>query len=195
MIFNNRGALTLDFIFALVLVSGLSGLLLALSLTLVMVEASQYIAFATSRVYFGAHLDQEKQAELAKAKFETLKGLKVFKTLFSNGWFELRDNPQRDFREEYAAPTDPPGANTFVGVKLVFVAKMLDFRLPFFGGTGGDGEGFKANITSFLGREPTWDECMKFEAERFDRIRKLPGASWGGLGKLEPSAVRTDNGC
>ncbi|MEQ1875538.1 MAG: hypothetical protein ABL958_02765 [Bdellovibrionia bacterium] len=193
MVGNNRGGLTLDFIFALVLVTGLSGLLLAIGLTLAMVEASQYIAFATSRVYFGGHADPETQAALAEAKFIKLTSIKSFKTLFSNGWFELKDNPQRDFRSEY--PDTPEAGNTFVGARLLFNAKMLDFRIPFFGSTGGDGKGFKANITSFLGREPTFQECMQFMEGRIERIKNLSGANWSELGSAQDWVISTDNGC
>jgi len=196
MVTNNRGGLTLDFIFALVLVTGLSSVLLAIGLTLAMVEVSQYIAFATSRVYFGAHVDRETQEDIANAKFTKLMEIKAFKTLLgqkSGGWFKLENVPQRDYRGEY--PDTVEAQNTFVGVKLKFTATMLDFQVPFFGSTGGDGKGFTAFVTSFLGREPTFQECMSFMEERRNRIKSLSGTNWADLGDTNNWPFFPDNGC
>src|SRR5688500_13725644 len=137
---NNRGALTLDFIFAITLVTGLAGILMALSLTLSVVEIVQYAAFASSRAYFASHKNMDKQAEQAKAKFDQLKANKALALVFKGDWFEITYVPGHDFRSEYANPIE---ISTFVGTRVVFSAKMLKFNVPFFGATGEDENGFK----------------------------------------------------
>jgi hypothetical protein len=194
---NNRGALTLDFIFAIVLVTSLAGVLMSLSLTLVVVEGLQYMAFATSRAYFGGHLNIDKQAELSKAKFEQLKANKGLRLINNSSWFVVKLLPEHDFRSEYpdelaAFPFND--SNTFVGTKIAFEAKVLDFRVPLFGKTASDGQAFKANINSFLGREPSFQECIEFVGSRWDEIKKLEGGRFSGV----PSgayAIQSDNGC
>lgn len=188
---NERGALTLDFIFAIVLVTGISGIFMALSLSFVVVELSQYIAFASSRVYFGAHLSEPRQAELAEQKFKELKESRSFRSLFRSGWFDLTKVQQYDFRDEYS---DQKDRSTFVGVRLVFDAKALEFNVPFFGSTAPEGQSFKANINSFLGREPSFEECMEFVRLRYQNIIRLD-SRYSSAGRPEDYAVHTDNGC
>jgi hypothetical protein len=191
---NNRGALTLDFIFAIVLVTGLSGILLALSLTLAVVESAQYVAFASSRAYFATHLNEQKQAEQAKAKFEQLKANKAFRLVFNAEWFGVKYVDGHDFRSEY---DNEEAVSTFVGTRLLFNAEMLKFDIPFFGSTAEDGQGFKANINSYLGREPTWQECMDYVEQRFKQIQALDPSRWANIPSVDDNSyiVHADNGC
>lgn len=52
---------------------------------------------------------------------------------------------------------------------------MLDFNVPFLGRTSdGDEESFSAKVTSFLIREPSYQECHEFFGEqRMDAILNL----------------------
>ncbi len=57
---KSAGFITIDFIFALITVFGLSTLLFALTFTLSVVEIVQYITFSSARSFYAAHLNKEK---------------------------------------------------------------------------------------------------------------------------------------
>ena len=53
MIRNQRGFITIDFLFSLVLVLGFSALLFIMTFTLLVAEVTQYITYAAARNYPG----------------------------------------------------------------------------------------------------------------------------------------------
>jgi hypothetical protein len=186
---NNRGSMSMDFIFALVLVVGFTAIFGAMALTLSAVESIQYIAFSTSRVYNAAHLSQEKQNELAETKFAQLRESQGLKQFLNNNWFDLKLRVG-NFSEEYQK-VDP--RDNLEGIVIDVTAKLLEIRIPFFGQTTSEEDGFQARVTSFLGREPTSEECARFNSERWQVIQDLiPNAD------RAPSDAYTalmDNGC
>jgi len=199
---NNRGTLTLDFIFGLVLVGAFSGILMALTLTMVITEVAQYISFAAARNYFAAHVDQTRQQEMAKAKFEQLMDTRGIRQYFRNGWFNLKLEAEAggvgvgNFQEIYETQ-DQSGRDVFVGVRLQFNAPVLDFEIPFYGSTSGDdnNKGFRTHINSFLGREPTMAECRLFVEQRFSNIQRVTGFQGFGGDYNKVYAPIMDNGC
>jgi hypothetical protein len=189
---NNKGILTIDFLFAFILVFGLVGIFFAMSLTLSVVEVVQYMTFASARNYFAAHLNEEMQRQQADSKFASLKEHPTFKPLFTNGWFILSNYETRSFAEDY--PTTPPQYSTFWGSAVNFEAKMLDIKIPMFGSTSKkEGKsGFSTRISSFLAREPNSDECMSFVKQRFTLLTSKFGAGSANASAYVPI---DDNGC
>ena len=49
---NEKGLLTLDFIFAFIIIFGFVGILFSFAMTFSIVEAVQYVSFASARNYF-----------------------------------------------------------------------------------------------------------------------------------------------
>lgn len=194
MLGNERGSLTIDFLFATVLVMGVSGLLFALCFTLTVVEISQYIAFSTSRNYASSHFNEETQKAMAESKFNQLVFESPWKVLFKrDGWFNLSYINTGDFREEY--PNDITEDNAkFWGTVLEIESKVLDFKIPFYGSTNPEDNAFKAKITSFLGRESTAEECVDFHNQRFEEIKKL-NTKFGTNIPNKQVASFYDNGC
>lgn len=201
MIRNQRGIITVDFIFAMVLVLGLCGLMFAMTFTLSIASLTQYVTFAAARNYFPAHINKDQQEKRAQLKFKELLNHATFKPLFKNGWYEVDADPnvgdQTKIITGFEAATQ--GVNQFWGVGTTFIARVLDFNIPFFGSSNpdGDGAGFTSYIGSYLGREPTTEECKEFIAARWENIRSLPASggaaySTGGQGKYFPM---TDDGC
>lgn len=196
MIHNQRGSLTIDFLFATVLVMGVSGLLFALCFTLTVVEISQYIAFSTSRVYLSSHFNPETQKSMAEEKFNQLIYDTPWKVLFKkDGWFTLKYINTGDFREEYPRiSSDEHDSDRFWGTMLEIQSKVLDFKIPFYGSTNPEDNAFKAKITSFLGRESTAEECVDFHVQRFEEIKKLNN-KFGTNVPNKPVESFYDNGC
>lgn len=207
---SEAGMITLDFLFAFVLVMGFAGLLFALTLTLTVVEVTQYITFAAARNYSAGHVNVIYQEQQARLKYKELTEGSVFTPLFSNGWFEVAkadailvgDATQTFVEYKPASPEDP---NLFYGVGTPFIARMLEFNVPFFGSTtdegDGQGSGFKTFIASYLGREVTTNECLRFFNNlRWQKIRSLPvngGATYATSTPADDVSywIVSDNGC
>lgn len=201
---NQRGILTLDFIFALTLGMGFVVIFFALTLTLSLVEVTQYFSFAVARSAWSAHETRSQQLALGNLKYEELRGRPIFRTIFGQGWFQLPARPEygdpaRGFNDEYAS--DPSEDNeTFFGARLRIEARVLNISIPLLGNTKTQNETGMANVQTFLGREVTTTECR----EQFNRVR------WNAIQNLHPSygavvstgvnptlaiAIITDNGC
>ena len=201
---NERGLITVDFLFSIVLVMGLFALMFVVTFTLSVASVTQYITFAAARNYSPAHIDQESQARMGSEKYLELTNHDVFKPLYRNGWFRVDDEPNigdhTQIIPEFQGATG--GVNKFWGVGTSFTAMVLDFKIPFFGSTApdsdGSGEGFKTYMASYLGREPTTEECLRFTAARWDAIRKLAVSDGAGYSSGTSSSgyyPQTDDGC
>lgn len=201
---NQRGMITVDFIFALVLVLGFSALLFSLSITLTVAEVTQYITFASARNYMAAHVNPDLQRQTAQQKYMNLLGQPVLNKFFVNGWFQVSAEPDvgdisRIIEGYNRGNTDP---NKFWGVGTQFTALMLDFSIPFYGSTTNDGRGgtgFRTYLGSYLGREVTSSECLAFMSQRWRAIRALPVSS-GLVGYSSNTGENgyfnyEDNGC
>ncbi len=200
---NEMGLITVDFLFAIVLILGFSSLLFVVSFSLSVASITQYVTFATARNYMAGNLTPELQASQAQAKYKELTENPVLKPLYKNGWYQidaeatLGDHTQ--VIEEYEEAAQ--GVNKFWGAGTNFGAPVLDFNVPFFGSTApdsdGSGSGFVTYLGSYLGREPSTQECLNFTAARWDAIRKLSSSGGASYGAASASGYfpMTDNGC
>lgn len=204
---NQRGIVTLDYLFAFILVGGFSFLFLALSVTLSTVEIVQYMTFASARNFYAGHVSPQTQFDAAQEKFNQISSNPVFLPLFTNGWFQLdkktlsigsisRKNP------DFASYRQPDQQNLFHGTVIYLVANVLDFKVPFFGSTTrisqGGKEGYGSYIGSYLGRETTYMECDNFMKLRFPAIKRLQnnkGAENFSRANAKYIFIPSDNGC
>ena len=195
ILLNQKGTSSLDFIFALVLVSGMSMLMFALTLTLSVTEITQYITYASARAYLGAHNSEAEQRALAQEKFLEVQKSPPIRPLYERGWFKLGEVQIGDFSSEYPqAPADD--ADNMVGVRVKLTALLLDFRVPFFGSTVPEGNALSADVTSFLMREPTDQECRRFNEQRYGAILRLSNTyAQPNTSDEQKYAVVSDNGC
>lgn len=202
---NNSGIITVDFIFALVLVMAFGSILFALSLTLTVADLTQYVTFASARNYMAAHISPANQETQARLKYLELLGHPRLVKLFTNGWFQVDSEPivgdLGAIIPEYQPSAGDPG--TFWGAGTAFVARMLDINFPIYGSTNPDGDGsgsgFSTFIGSYLGREVTTIECLNFVSQRWRQIRTLSvpsGATpYSSAGSEKGYLVYDDNGC
>jgi hypothetical protein len=186
---NERGLLTLDFIFATAIAFSFTAIFFAVTYTLSMIEVCQYITYATSRAYLGAQELPIDQSTLATAKFNDLLGSRPFKGLFANQWIVLGQPQLGDFTSEY--PETAPDNEIFVGARVPFEAKVLHMHLPIGDTTTQDTTG-KATLNSYLMREVTNNECREnFNRARYDHIKAL----YPQIPQQSKAALITDNGC
>ena len=204
MIRNERGLITVDFIFAMVLILGFASLMFVLTFTLSMASVTQYITFAAARNYETAHIDRATQEARASLKYKELVNNPVFKPLYNNGWFKVDAEPNVGDHTKIIPGFDAgsDGVNKFWGVGTNFSLAVLAFNIPFFGSTVGDGDGsgsqFKAYMGSYIGREPTTEECLEFTAARWNAIRNLSvqgGASYSTGTSSSGYFPQADDGC
>jgi hypothetical protein len=193
---NERGILTVDFLFSIVLILGLSGLLFVMCFTLSVASVTQYVTFATARNYAVGHLTPQLQTERANAKYNELIAHPVLKPLYNNGWFQVDAVPGVGDHTTLVAGYNEAaqGVNKFWGASTDFTAKVLAFTIPFFGSTDDEnnGEGFKTKLGSYLGRDPSAEECLNLTAQRWNQIKKLGAGYSTQGGKYFPQA---DDGC
>jgi hypothetical protein len=201
---NQKGFITLDFLFAFIICFSLSAVVFAFAITLSVVEIGQYIVFAASRAHSAAHISPEEQAQLARSKYASLLQDRVIKPIFSNGWFslsspaqlEIRQGNGSNFEADYPTSGDLPNRKIFQGVRATFNAKMLYMQLPFIGSTSDDERGFTSRIAAVLLRNPSQVECQTFMEARIDAIWNLEG---GRANRFKSSSSQLipqeDNGC
>jgi hypothetical protein len=197
---SESGALSLDFLFSFTLVFAFTLILFALCFTLSVVEITQYVTFAVARNYAAGHENQEAQRNIAVQKYEQLRNnTPAIRGLYANGWFllsnpEVGPNADRAFLSEYSPSGDD--RDTFVGARVTLNAKVLELRIPFFGNTFDQEDGFVTRISSFVGREPTTDECKAFNNQRMGALIQLNGKYQQHQGAAQQDyALITDNGC
>jgi hypothetical protein len=171
---NQKGFLTLDFIFATLLMFSFSALLFIFSITFSAFEIAQYVTFSSSRAYFAAHKNETRQQARGQAKFKALiRDQKApLGVLFRNGWFEIGDVVLNDFNSDFSDDPDKD-SGTFVGARALIKAKILNFKFPLLGGAKDE---MSASTSSYLMREPTEEECISFTNDRFEHAQALkPG--------------------
>lgn len=201
---NERGILTLDFIFALMIGMGFTIVFFALTLTLSLVEVTQYMSYAVTRTSWAAHETRSLQIDIGNRKYDELRQRPVFKTIFGQGWFRLPARPDfgdmyRGFNDEYEADPNEDNA-TFIGARIRIEAKILDLSFPMLGKSKQNPETGFANIQTFLGREVTTTECREqFNKARWTQIRGLlpvyAGPYANGVDPQQFVKIITDNGC
>lgn len=189
LLHNEKGLLTLDFVFASVIVFAFITILFSFAMTFSIVEVVQYISYASARNYSLAHKDESEQRTRAQEKFEQLSKHPILAPLFSNGWFEILPAQINDFNNEYN-PDRSLDSDIFIGVRVPFSAPILYKRIPILGTTGSDQDAFTANIQSFLAREPTFTECEGFIQQRGQQFSTLDYNY-----DTNAVVVMMDNGC
>ncbi len=195
---NQRGILTLDFIFAMMLGMSFTMVFFALTLTLSLVEVTQYISFSVARAALGAQETRSLQVQLGNRKYNELRERPIFRAIFGRGWFRLPvqpdyGDPVAGFNTEYNV--DPNDDNsTFYGARIRIEARILDITIPLLGSSKTNPETGFANVQTFLGREVTTEECREsFNRARWTAIQNLH-SSYAGARNPLPVLI-TDNGC
>lgn len=188
---EKRGVLFVEFLFVFVISLLMIIYFFLLSMTFIQIEVAQYIAFKTAREYFLGNENQNDQRSAAGSKFVALKeGSALSAPLFfeAPNWWELE---VLDFGDSFG--TDSEDRGLFEGVRLQFTSKVIHASIPYIGGSGGEEEFI---ITSYLGREPTEEDCGNFFRGKAARIQ-----SWFNTHPLIstsssfPTQSAGDNGC
>ncbi len=193
---NEKGILTVDYIFAIVLAMSFMAILFALSLTLTVVDVVQYMTFSSARTYSVAHKSEAHSIQRAVNKYDALIADPAVAPFFKNKWFKVGGLKVGHMKELYPpTPLEVTKKNYYLyGTSVDLQAKVLDFKIPFYGSThtGSREDGFVTRVHSFLGREPSYDECMNINKRRSSWINEnYPSEHLN----LQEYRVFADNGC
>ena len=164
---NNKGFLVFDFMFAFLIVIGMSMLLLITNYALSMMEVVQYMTFASSRSYYASDISEAEQKNSAIAKFESLREQKILKNLLNKNLFTV--TTEHGDHSEYFEDNNN---KNLVGTKTSVSVKVLSKSLPLIGSAGSEND-FQTTVISMLGREPSMTECMSFVQQKAQLIQGL----------------------
>ncbi|RME18010.1 MAG: hypothetical protein D6797_01285 [Bdellovibrio sp.] len=196
---DSAGFITTDFLFAFILVISFAVVLFKITLTLSVIEMAQYITFASARNFFAAHISENKQRALAQQKYQSLLDNKEHYFYHFLGphhrWFSISENPRPgNFSKLYPKASGPlDSSKLFQGVRINFIAQALNFGLPFLGNTTENGQPPTTFVNSYLGREPSSNECQIFNQQRFRKIINLNPAYQRA--RIQAYISISDNGC
>ncbi len=174
---NQRGFVTTEFLFAIIIAFGMTLVTFALTFTLSTVEVAQYVTFSASRAHAAGNYDAASQKKQAQLKYDELMGNSEIAPLFTNGWFkiskssdlEIRSGSGDNFEKDYPV-AQGSGRGTHQGVRMNLAANILEMRLPLLGNITPDGDGFKTKLSALLIREPSQQECYKYMELRKDAL-------------------------
>lgn len=198
---SQSGFLSLDFIFALIMVVGFSIVLFAVTFTLSIVEITQYISFSSARSFHSAHFTINDQMQMGTKKFNELLEQPALKPLFRpGGWFEIQapDGAVGNYNNIFQSKglQSARDSYSFYGSRIKLVANIMDLKFPILGSTSDQPGAFSANVASYLSREPTEQECRDgFEVQRYQQILNLSTGYQAPTNDGSGYAVMMDNGC
>lgn len=176
---SEGGFATIEFLFAIVIAFGLTMITFSLTMTLSVVEITQYIVYSASRAHAAANFDVDSQRKAAQDKYAALVQSNTMAPLYQNGWFQISSPAQLDirsgagknFEREYGG--NAPRQN-LQGVRANLKATILDMKLPLLGNTAED-SGFSTKINAILIREVSQAECLQFMEQRRESLWTFDG--------------------
>ena len=194
---SSQGFLTVQFMLALVFIMFFIVSFLGLALTLVHASLTQYLTYSSARKLALGDETKFSQKDAAKNKYLSIRqGLfnTAFQSSASSDWFYISDagiglNPNYSDQDDGAR-------RLFFGSNVEFKSKITNFQVPLWTDkTSGDLETY---IGSYLGREPSREECENF----FQNLALPIGTSDGYPSVIGNQTVTpihftnfSDNGC
>lgn len=200
---NEKGQLTMDFLFACVLVTSVAVLLGALTFALTLTEVVQYVSFSAARNYFAADYSPTEQQDAASSKAGRLiKQIPFLSAAQGNNWIAI-GKQKAGHMTDYEIDGDQVKNSQFTGYVIEFSLPLLDIKLPLLGRVVEfeGGQGPKTRVTSFLMREPSFTECKAYVDQAYEALLDASGKYKAVLNhkglKMQPNAYQAilDNGC
>ena len=180
---NNRGIITLPFLLVLVIILFFSLSFLMLSMTLTHVTITQYMTYSSARKLSLAGISQSEQLGVAKIHYEKLRAQFFNPSAYTGtgDWFLIDPNIDdkriedavQHFYENVGAEKNETRDPSFYGITAGFTPQALNLKIPFLMEDGSAEITQPIAISSFLGREPSKEECNEFHKARRGAIKAL----------------------
>ncbi|MCY4513261.1 MAG: hypothetical protein OXB86_06200 [Bdellovibrionales bacterium] len=182
-----KGLVTIPFLIAFVIVMFLILSFFRLTLTLTYANVLQYITYSSARKLSLGDTDESTQTGRGEGKYSQL----TSDLINRSAWFDVPTSPQTGFNPDY---TESGYRNLFYGVFVPFTSNLISFRIPLLAEEGD--QGLTTTIGTYLGREPSQDECNQFNEEKKNHIQIILDSY--GVPHTFPTPtdkVASDNGC
>ncbi|MBC6414915.1 MAG: hypothetical protein GDA46_00765 [Bdellovibrionales bacterium] len=175
---KEKGIVTIPFLFILIIFLFLILSFLFLNMTLVHVSITQYMSYSSARKLSLSDQSKSEQILSVEKHYRQLRSTFFSPRAYTDGskdWFELLEF--LDSREHIGSNvvSDYPEENLdrqrFYGINLLFISYILKLQIPFLIDSP-DRPSIKARVSSFLGREPSVEECAKFYEKKYETIRQ-----------------------
>jgi hypothetical protein len=176
----------------------------AITFALTLTETLQYVSFSAARNYFAGDLTIQDQTDAATAKASTLlTKLPFLAGARNSGWIEIKKTTADNFSDQgngyestLGGEPDPKlgvsRRDQFTGFQIAFELPILNINIPLLGNFASPSgeDSFHGTVSSFLMREPSTDECMKYIQGIYNVLQqKFPTAPPGTFTAI------VDNGC
>lgn len=192
---SERGVLTIQFLIAIVLILFFVVSFFGLTMTLAYSSLTQYLTYASARKMSLGGLNKDQQEDAGKLKYQAIRN-GIFGGSFLPGgsdWFGIPQDANVGFNGGYSGQeSGMPGARKlFYGSFVSFSSNISNFTVPFL--TDKISGDLNTTIGSYLGREPSKEECENF----FSATPSLfPASEYSGHGlSFSPTPLFSDNGC
>lgn len=199
---NQKGFLTVDFLFAIIACIGCLMFLLRVSISLVSAQVAQYIVYASARAHSAGDVTKQEQINAGELKYKNLlKDAGLVAGLLTPGESIQKSGVIGNFNNIYNPPAEDGSAESgtpFIGARSEIKLPRLGMRIPFLGKTSDEEEEFKAKVAAMIFREPSSEECQKFykKENRYEQILKRDGGRFGQASAFSTAYVPLeDSGC
>ncbi len=201
---SRRGFITIPFLLVLIIILFFILSFFGLAMTFAHISVTQYMSYSTARQLSLAGLNKDDQQTSAQTHYKRLRKKFFSQNAYtdqdgsSGGWFYIAPVIKPENLGVASQSPFPGGGDSqrlhqrFYGAAIVFQSHFFKFKIP-----GLAKEDIsppkKAYIMSFLGREPSEEECKDFNADRAEKIKKIPAFS--NLDGFQVKTGEGDNGC
>ena len=195
-----QGFLTVQFMIAFIFIMFFIISFLGLALTLVHASLTQYLTYSSARknALGGESIGAQKDA--GEQRYQDIReGLFKGSHLGGSDWFVIPTEATIGENTQYSEKSRPvAGLHLFYGSHLTFKSNVINFQIPSLTDSSDEtNRNLETTVGSYLGREPSREECEGFltgsELPIGNDPDKYP-AKIGGQ-ELSPTKFFSDNGC
>lgn len=195
---SQSGFVAAEFLFSFVLVISCGLIVFALTFSLMTIEVAQYITWSSARSYSSGNISKDDSVSSGQTKFKNLAANFPLLTKEDSNWFALSSpniggsvypNGDYDSGNKLGDETRHPWSGATAKLQLVLFKSL---KIPFLGKIVNDDSAFDMNLSSFILRNPSVQECLIFSKDRFNEIKHQFPNVQSDSSKYVPNE---DNGC
>ena len=205
---KNQGIVTIPFLLVIVIILFFTLAFLMLSMTFVHVTVTQYLTYSSARKLSLGGLNETERIESARDHYRDLRA-QFFNPNAHSGqegdWFLIQPELKKG-KQAYSTSGVYPESNKivqrFYGINTEFRSNTLNLNIPFLIENADELIKRPVRVSSFLGREPSQEECKNFHKEEqrpkkmFEKMKDdCPPNKCPNMDSSDFKELVGDNGC
>lgn len=196
---NQRGMVTIPFLLVSMILIFFILSFLFLNMTLVHISVTQYMSYSTARRLALAGESSAAQVQSAINHYQELRAEFFSPNAYigrPGDWFEIKPVIEdKDIGTQYDRypEFENDDRKRFYGITLLFKTFVLKLKIPFL--SEGADRSLSAGVSSFLGREPSQEECETFIEKKHEELAKRCSNNYCPNIKPPDPLPKPDNGC